>query len=175
MRADDVRIRQLTREAQAHKPQGGAKDADHSYAQAVAKLDAFELDAFKERVEQYPTDTKIKFEYARRLYKAKRYDDAIPIFQEAGSDPRFAVRAKYHTGACFFQKEWYTQAVDILNQAIELHESPGDSLSKEIYYILARSYESANQKDEARKAYNKLIQWDFNYRDVRQRIDKLGQ
>lgn len=175
MRADDVRIRQLTRQAQALKPQPGAKDVDHSYAQALAKLDAFELDAFKERVEQYPTDTKIKFEYARRLYKAKRYDDAIPIFQESGSDPRFAVRAKYHIGACFFQKEWFAQAVDILNQANELHESPGDSLSKEIYYILARSYESANQKDEARKAYNKLIQWDFNYRDVRQRIDKLGQ
>lgn len=180
MRADDIRIRQLTRNAQSIKSKiAASKESDPAlqaqFAQALAKLDAFELGVFKERVEQYPTDTKIKFEYGRRLYKAKQYDESIPVFQAAGSDPRFASRAKYHIGACFFQKEWYSQAVDVLKQAIESHETPGDALSKEMYYILARSYESAGQNDDARKAYNKLIQWDFNYRDVRQRIDKLGQ
>jgi TolA-binding protein len=180
MRADDVHIRQLTRDIHAVKAKVAAqKEPDPAlqaqYAQAVAKLDTFELQSYKERVEQYPTDAKLKFEYARRLYKAKQYDEAIPIFQAVTLDPRFAGKAKYHIGACFFQKEWYAQAIDVIKQAIESHENPGDSISKEMYYILARSHENAGQKDEARKAYNKLIQWDFNYRDVRQRIDKLGQ
>jgi len=177
MRADDIRIRKLNRDVHAIKAKLAGKETDPKaqaeFQQAVKKLQDLELSVFKDRVTQYPTDSKIKFEYGMRLYKSKQYDEAIPMFQESMGDPRVAVKAKFYIGICFFQKGWHQQAADILNQAIEGYEAEGDSLSKEMHYYLGRAYEKAGRNDDALKAYNKLIQWDFNYRDVRQRSDQM--
>ncbi len=179
MRADDVRIRQLSREVRKLKEALEKNPEDEQlkaqFKQASKKLEEFELDVFAERVKQYPTDNKLKFEYGKRLFKAKKFDEAIPMFQEASSDPRFAVRAKYYIGACFYQKGWYQQAIDILQEAIASYETTGDSVSKEMHYILGRALEDSGQTEQALKIYSKLIQWDYNYRDVKARIDALQQ
>lgn len=179
MRADDIRIRQLNREISTikNKLEKAPTDAGlkSQYSQAVSKLDNFELDVYKERIDAYPTDSKIKFEYGRRLYKVKRFDDAIPVLQMIIGDPRYGTKSRYFIGACFFHKEWYSQAIDVLKEAIGMLETHTDSMGKDMHYMLGRSYEGAGQNDEAMKVYNKLIQLDFNYRDVRQRIDSLRQ
>jgi len=177
MRADDVRIRQLNREVrrlkEALESNPGNEELKSQLKQAAQKLEQFELGIFAERVKQYPTDNKLKFEYGKRLFKAKKFDEAIPMFQEASSDPRFAVRAKYYIGACFYYKGWHQQAIDILQEAIESYETTGDSISKEMNYILGRALEDSGQTEQALKVYSKLIQWDYNYRDVKARIDAL--
>jgi len=176
LRADDVRIRQMNRAIKELKEKLGQSDDVELKAQidqAQKNHDEFELMIYQERVRQYPTDVKMKFEYGRRLLKAKRFDEAIPAFQETVGDPRHSILAKNYIGVCFYQKGWNQQAVEILNEAIASYEITGDNLNKEMHYILGRSYENAEQREQALKIYSKLIQWDFNYRDVRQRIDKL--
>lgn len=178
MRADDLRIRHQRRavkriEAKVKAEATPDPTLQQQLADARQQQAERELAIFKERIEQYPTDTRLKFEYGRRLYESKRYDEAIPVFQEAVGDPRHAVRARYYIGTCFFQKGWHSQAIDILNEAVERYETLGDALSKEIFYVLGRSHEELEQIDQALKIYSRLIQWDFNYRDVRHRIDKL--
>ncbi len=173
-RADDIHIRQIKRQIVGLREQSKTDQSAKQQLSAVQKeLAGFELEAFQERTEEYPTDMRLKFEYGRRLYAAKKFDDAIPVFQQAVSDPRNAVRAKYYIGTCFFQKGWHSQAIDIINEALEGYEMDGDQVSKEMHYILARACEESGNADDALKAYNRLVQWDFNYRDVRQRIDKL--
>jgi len=175
-RADDVRIRQLTRTAQSLKEAAGQKDDPDLKTkadQAQKALDELDLEVWQERIKEYPTDTKMKFEYGRRLHKLKRFDEAIPVLQEVLSNPKYAVRARYYIGTAFFQKGWHSQAVDTLTEAIEGYEIQGDNLGKDMHYWLARSYEGGGQKDQALKTYSKLIQWDFNYRDARVRIDNL--
>jgi len=176
LRADDIVIRQKTRQVKQAKDALGNSDDPEGKAkleQAQKDLEQIELNIFEERVREYPTDLKMKYEYARRLHKAKRYEDAIPLFQEVTADPRYSVRAKYYIGTCFFQKGWIQQAIDVLTETVSKYESAGDSLSKEMHYVLGRAYESGGQKEQALKVYNKLIQWDYNYRDVRHHIDKL--
>ncbi len=177
MRADDVRIRHLTGKVRQYRDQLSKSPEDEELKsklkEARIQLAKFELDVFAERISQYPTDRKLKFEYAKRLFKVQKYDDAIPFFQEASADPRYSVRAKYHIGTCFYQKGWYQQAIDILNEAIENHESSGDTTSKEMHYVLGRAYEDNGNKEECIKIYSKLIQWDYNFRDVRKRLDTL--
>jgi len=177
MRADEVRIRQRRRKVSEARARAKSKPDDpllqKQLEQADTELRNFELDVYRERVEHYPTDLRMKFEYGRRLYAAKRYDEAIPVFQEAVNDPRSAVRGRYYIGACFYQKGWYSQAVNVLRQAIEGYEIQGDQLSKEMHYILGRAQEDQGQIDQALETYGKLVQWDFNYRDVRNRIDRL--
>lgn len=178
VRADDIRIRQMKADVKTLSSQLKAQDTPsddlkRQLAHAEQACRDFELNSYKDRVEHYPTDLRLKFEYGRRLYAAKRYEHAIPVFQEAVRDPKSAVRARFYIGTCFYRKDWHTQAVDVLNQAIASYEIEGDDLSKEMHYILGRAYEKMKQTDNAMKAYSTLIQWDYNYRDVRRRIDRL--
>jgi len=177
MRADDVELRQLQRKLRQAKADF-EKDPDNDQVKARAidlqkQLIRFETDLYKERVAQYPTDMKLKYEYGVRLFKAKQYDEAIPLFQQASSDPRYAVRAKYNIGSCFFSKGWYEQAAEMLTEAIDAHLAKGDTLHKEMLYVLGRTYEQAGKIHDALQAYNQVIKLDYNYRDARQRIEKL--
>ena len=140
---------------------------------ATEKLLAIGLDHFHQCVENYPTDLKMRYEYGMRLLQTKKFDEAIPMFQEAQKDPRYRVLALDKVGVCFFQKGWYTDAIDIFNQGIEICEIKDSPIAKELRYNLARSYEAHGQSETAMELYRKLAQLDFGYRDVRDRIEKL--
>ena len=142
-------------------------------AQAQVEQLKFELSVFKERAEQYPTDNKIKFEYGKRLLRARKIDAAIPMLQEARNDPKNRIACMLYIGQCFVEKGLHAQAISTLKQAIEEYELAGDNLSKELYYWLGRSYEAAGKKDEAAEAFGQVIQWDYNYKDVRTRLEAL--
>ena len=133
----------------------------------------FEMDVFKERVDNYPTDLRIRFEYGVRLFQAGRYDEAIPALQAAQGDPRHRERCQLYIGRCFVAKKYYDQAIKVLTDAMAKHESQGDDVSKQLYYWLARAYEDDGKTDDALRTYGQIIQWDYNYQDVRQRIDVL--
>lgn len=132
-----------------------------------------ELIHYRKSVENYPTDLQSKFEYGKRLIDAKKFDQAIPMFQDARRDPRYRVRAMDKVGVCFFQKKWYSDAAEIFSEAIKEHEMADDNLGKELRYNLARSYESDGKADQALEIYRKLARIDYEYKDVRARIDKL--
>ena len=168
-RADDIRLRQVRRK---HREVQGSGD-DQAKAEFLRKRMKFELDVFKERVDVYPTDLKIKYQYGERLFVAEQFDEAIPVLQEAKADPKVRLRCALLIGRCFLEKEYLAPAIDTFREAIESHEIKGDELSKELNYWLGRSLEADERPDEAVKVYGQLIQWDFNYRDVRARMDAL--
>ncbi len=121
----------------------------------------------------YPTDLRMKYQYGERLFAAHMFDEAIPIFQEAKADPKCRQQCVVLIGRCFLEKEYSGPAMDTFRDGIENHEIKGDEISKELHYWLARALEAEGQGDDARKIYGQLIQWDFNYRDVRDRMDAL--
>lgn len=170
-RADDVRMKQLRRQTR----KAAAGDDKQAARQAQVDQLKFELNTFKERVEKYPTDNKFKFEYGKRLVQARKYDLAIPMLQEARNDPKNRLVCMLLIGRSFFEKGLGSQAVAALNQAIEEHELGGDDLGKELHYWLGRASEGARKTEEAIKAYGQVIQWDYNYRDVRDRLAQLEE
>ena len=46
---------------------------------------------------------------------------------------------------------------------------------KEVKYWLGRSYEAEGRTEEALATYNQIIQADYNYRDVRGRIESVRE
>ncbi len=165
-RADEVRIKQLRRKER----QETDRDAK---LEATKTLLRFELGVYKERAEKYPTDMRVRYLYGMTLFKAGRYDDAIPVLQEARSDPKTRVQCSIYLGRSFYRKGYHSQAADTFLDAIKSHEIPDDDLGKEAHYWLARSQEAEEHIDEALKTYGQIIQWDYNFRDVRKRIDDL--
>lgn len=169
MRADDIRMKQLNRKSRAILAKGDKEAAKHQYREQLK----FELGVFQERVDKYPTDLRMRFEYGKRLFKAHNYDEAIPVFQEARNDPKSRAQCSFYIGRCFYERGYHDQAIDVLTEAISNHEIEGDAVSRDLHYWLGRSYEAAERKEDALKVYGQLLRWDYNYKDVRARMDNL--
>jgi len=171
MRADEIRIRQLRRQAREIV----AKADKQAAREHLKKQLEFEIAVFKERIEHYPTESRFKYELGKRLFQDRRFDEAVPVLQQARTDPKYKIACQCLIAQCFFHKGYYDQAIELLKDAIEEYELAGDETSKDLHYWLARCYEAAGQNDLAAKTHGQIIQWDYNYRDVRQRLEKLQQ
>ena len=176
-RAGELRIRSLKRKIKgaeaALAAKGGGAQTGSKVAELSAQLNDTELEHYRLCVENYPTDLRAKYEYGVRLIRYKKYDEAIPLFQEAQRDPRHKISAMNKIGFCFFMKGWFTDAIEVFNRAIEAHEIKDDGIAKELRYNLARTYQEKGNSDKALELYRKIAQLDFAYKDIRQQIDKL--
>jgi hypothetical protein len=178
VRADDLRLKQLKRQAKAASEQARASGSDDDRQQArlaAAEMVEAEVEIYSERVQKYPTDLRSKYRLGEAFFRARRFDEAIPALQAAGGDPRSRTRAELLMGRAFFEKGNFSQAADVLKDALEAHEIQNDDLAKELHYRLARAYEGAGNAAEARNTYNRLLRMDYNYADgdARQRLDAL--
>lgn len=170
LRADDIRIKQLGRATRRAVETGDPE----AIREARVRQLRYELQVYKERVDRYPTDNRLKFEYGSRLFFAGRFDEAIPILQSARVDPKNRTECALYLGRCFYKKGYHDQAVATLREGIEQHEFPDDDLAKSLLYWLARAYEESGYTADARKAYGRILQLDYNYQDVRARMDGLA-
>ncbi len=178
-RAGVLKIKQLKRKI---REAGAAVEANPDDAQAKASLEQLstqlhdmELEHYRLCVENYPTDLSAKFEYALRLVADKKYDQAIPLMQQAQRDPRRKLAAMSKVGFCFAQKGWLDDAIDVYTKAINSYEIKEDAVAKELRYNLGNAYEQQGDIDKALDVYRKIAQLDFAYKDVSERVDRLRE
>lgn len=133
----------------------------------------FEIDEYRRRAEAHPTEPGLRYPLGKALYDAGRIDEAIPALQKAKSDPRKKSDAGYYLGQCYIKKKILKMALKELDLAREdLFEM--DETKKDITYLIARIWEGAGKKDKAVAEYEKIMEVDFNYKDVSQRMNKLS-
>ncbi len=72
-------------------------------------------------------------------------------------------------------KGWLSDAIDVFTKALESHELRDDATGKELRYNLALAYEQQGDSEKALEIYRKIAQFDFAYKDVSQRVDKLRE
>lgn len=123
--------------------------------------------------ENYPTDMSIRFEVAKRLFMLERYGDAIPVFQQARQDPKHRINAGILLGRSFLEAGFVDEAADTLKACIDEYQIRGDDKAKDMSYWYARAQEQKGDMQTALRSYSQVAQWDFNYRDVQNRIKKL--
>jgi tetratricopeptide (TPR) repeat protein len=145
------------------------------YKEFKQKQNEEELELFNEVAEQYPTESKYKYEVAIRMVALHRYIDAIPLLQNAVNDPKLRVRASLELGKTFLLAEFPDESADTLKSLSETYPTlqTGDETAKEIMYWLGRAEEAKGDKAEALKAYSMVVKWDFVYRDTQVRMKKL--
>jgi tetratricopeptide (TPR) repeat protein len=176
-RAGQIRIGQVKRkireadEAMDANPEDSVAKSKH--AGLIGQLNKAEMEHFGLCVKNHPTDLRAKYEYGLRLVHNQKYDEAIPMLQEAQKDPRHKIAAMSKIGLCFFMKGWFTDAEEIFTRAIETYEIKDDDIAKELRYNLARSLEEQAKRAEALDIYRKIAQVDFGFKDVSQRVDRL--
>jgi tetratricopeptide (TPR) repeat protein len=141
---------------------------------------AFELEEFTERVAQYPTLMKLRYELGKRMIQAKKYEEAVAHFQDSKGDSKIKVQSMEALVICYLHMEWLEPAVDTLEEAIKAHPLPDDELAKSLKYLqidaLERYARKFNSLEHARKAQavaSTLLQIDIRYRDIREKVNRL--
>jgi len=176
-RAGLIRIGRLKRKTREAKAALDANPDDRiarsHHAGLMGQLNETELEHYGLCVRNYPTDLKAKYEYGVRLIHNKRYDEAIPLLQEAQRDPRHKIAAMDKIGLCFFMKGWFADAADVFTQTLDSYEIKDDDIAKELRYNLGRCYEEQGDKVRALEVYRRIAQLDFGYKDVSGRVDRL--
>ncbi|WP_432798859.1 tetratricopeptide repeat protein [Poriferisphaera sp. WC338] len=184
MRVGDIQIKQMNRNMRSIREELKKKPDSEplklQYKEARKTQLAFELKEFDERVKNYPTDLAMKYELGRRQHESGMLDEAIGTFQQAKQDPKHRAMSHYFLGDCYLHKGWMDEAIDTLRTGIEAHKVPDDKIAMALNYLLMGSLEKAGennnnleQLEEASKIGSKILQNNINYKDIKDRMNKL--
>ncbi len=172
-----IRIAQMSRMERGLRAAVNANPTDQearqTYAQFAQEKLLEELKEYQLASENYPTDTKLKFDVAVRLYQLRRYDEAIPLFQQLRQDPKYKHDAASALGKSFLEAGFVDEAADTLAALIADYPGKGDNKSIDMTYTYGRVLEIKKEIPSALKAYSQVAQWNFNFKDVQARIKKL--
>ena len=185
-RMGDIRMKQFQRELrQLRQFVDAAPEAEEyqeRYRDTLKKRLKFELKEYQDRVKNYPTDLKLKFEFGKRLYQAQMYDEAIAMLQQALSEPKSRAQAHLLLGRSFNEKEWHDEAIDTIRHGIEAHSLSDDAVGKELRYELigsllaaARRNSDADAAEEANKLASEILQADIGYKDIREKKNEATE
>lgn len=181
-RAGDVKIKQFNRilRSLADKAKAGDEDAKAKYYEGMKRRLAFELQEYADRVKNYPTDLKLKFELGKRQFQAGQFDDAIGNFQQSKAEPKSRGYSHLFLGKAFVNKGWLDEAADTLGQGIAQHPAPDDNLGKELRYDkmvlhmdLFKKSNDPEQLKQAQALASELLQSDISYKDIRAKMDEI--
>jgi len=175
---EDVQLDLMKRTCEVTKEQVRSNPDDASLKQRAAEqaneLLKRELEVFAKRVERYPNDMRLKYELGLRYMRVKKWQLAIPLFQQARSDPRIKGDALLNLGKCFYYDGKAQLAIRQFEAAmaeVKYEEKP--DVYKDLYYAAGRLYEETKNVQAAEDAYQKVLEVDYNFRDTVKRLNKL--
>lgn len=179
VRVGKIKMDQLRRMERSMRQAMNADPSDEAmkrdYEQFRNEQLEFELKEYTLWAENYPTDVPLKFEQAARLFALKRYDEAIPLFQQARIDPKLKTDATISLGRAFLEAGFPEEAIETLQGVVDEYQLKGDDRSKLMYYWQGRAFEGQENSEMAIKRYSQVAQWEFTYRDVQARIKRLRE
>ncbi len=179
VRIGDIRMKQFTRELRQLKQFVDAAPDDDSYRERYndtrKEKMAFELEEYADRVKNYPTDLRLKYELGRRQFATKQFDDAIGSLQQASEDPKSRTAARMFLGRCFMEKGWFDEAVETISNAAEAYGIPDDATGKELNYDKLRAQLAAAENNSdldmaeaAAKTASEIVRADIGYKNIRE-------
>jgi len=181
--AGDIRMRQSRRgvgelRVMLEKNQGN-EDLTRMLAQAEEDHAKLELEEYKLRVANYPSDLPRRFEYGKRLFALAQYHDAIEQFQEAQQEPRNRGEAMLYLGQSFQRIGWLEEAIDTFRHASEIKDmSPERAMEVRYFLMISLQDKAAAEGDlpsieEADRLASMIARQQMSYRDIRVRRDEI--
>lgn len=177
-RFEDAQLRlarQHVQIAESKAKQEKTPEAVELFNKMRVELNNKEIEIYAKRCDRYPTNLGFKYELALRLQKAGKYTEAIKLFQEARSDSKRRGTVYFALGNCFSAIKQYRLALQNFESAVaEISERDADNYKMAIYNA-ARVAEHLKEWETAEKHLNLLATFDFGYKDVAERLDKIAR
>jgi tetratricopeptide (TPR) repeat protein len=145
--------------------QAGAEAKDNEKRQ-------FLFDDLQARVQRYPNDLKIKYEWGTALFNNDYFDEAIQQFQAAQRNPKFRTPSLFHLAMCFkAKKQWDLADAQLEKAGSELYQM--DESKKEILYERGLLAEEMGKKDKAAEYFKQIYSVDIQYKNVAEKVEKI--
>lgn len=148
-----------------------AVDYAEKSAALQAEKRAYQLAECQKRVERFPTDLQIRFEYGTLLFQAGKIGEAMQEFQKAKANPNRKVQAMSYLGQCFAKRGMNDLAAKTIQEAIK-EKLVFDDEKKELTYVLGSVLEKMGKPDEAIEQFKLIYEVDMGYKDVAAKVEK---
>jgi tetratricopeptide (TPR) repeat protein len=143
--------------------------------QLRAALYKYEVKELKRKVSVAPDELKLRMLLGKKLAEGGKHDEAIAEFQQARGSSELKVQALLHAGLSFMANGVVKLAERNFSEAIRLADAADHETLNELNYYLGRIAEDQGNKAIAEEHYNEVAANDYSYRDVAQRLRKLGE
>lgn len=148
--------------------------ARKNFEQLEKELIKRELEVFTNREQRYPKDLRLKFDIAVRYMRFQKWSEAIPRLQKASQDTRMKAEALARLGTALHKDGKTSLARGQLERAIpELNPEKDQKLFLDAHYDLGRICEELGDLPAAEKHYGEILVIDYDYKDARQRLEKI--
>jgi len=136
-----------------------------------------ELDVFRNRCHRHPDDKRLKFQLGLRLQQIGSYREALEPLQAGLEFPDLRAAASLEIGEILQRHQQFPKALQCYRQAAQM--AAGDdgqqNCRKRALYRAGVLAAAMTLNDTARGYFAELAKMDSDYRDVRTRLDKLGE
>ncbi len=167
-RAIEAFTRKVARDP--HDPEPKAK-----LDQLKVALLQYELKEMKRKVVVQPDSLELRMTLGKKLAEAGKHDEAIAEFQQARNNPTLKVQALLQTGLSFYANGVGKLAERSFQDAIRAADTTDIATLNELNYHLGKLAEEQGSNSIAEEYYNEVAANDYTYRDVAQRLRKLGE
>ena len=144
-----------------------AQDAEH---QMLLRR----IEVYKERIERYRSDMKLRFSLAEDYSKLGEYRQAIPLYQQAANNITLKAQALLKLGQCWIcdgKRDLAARQFSTALTRLKAAEHPDEW--KTAHYWLGRLYEADGRIEDAESHYSEVILLDYGFRDTVKRLEGL--
>lgn len=177
-RLEDLRLRRVREQLEIAKRRAESEktaEAVDLYKRFKAELNSLEMEYYRNRVDRYPQNIQYKFELGTRLQKAGNYKEAITLLQAARGDQQRKGLVLLGLGQCFYQIKQHKLAMANLEEAArEIPEKDLESKKLALYWAGALA-QALKDLGKAESLFTELAGYDFGYKDVSERLDKIAE
>jgi tetratricopeptide (TPR) repeat protein len=153
-----------------HDPEPKAK-----LEQLKVALYKYELKELRRKVGNASEDLKLRLLLGRKLAEGGKHDEAIAEFQQVRNSPELKVQALLQAGLSFKANGVNKLAERNFEDAIRAVDMKDTATLLELHYNLGLLAEEQANLAIAEEHYNEVAAIDYSYRDVAQRLRKLGE
>lgn len=174
---EDIELLRMNKNVELAKERasGGDEEARNNAKKLATEYAKRRLEVLSRRVERYPQDLVLKFELADLMMSPfGKFTQAIPLLQQASQNNRLKARALIKLGRCFIADKKMPLARGQLERGVAEVDAPDDpKLFVEAHYMLGRVCEELKDPAAAEKHYGEVLVVDYEYKDARERLEKL--
>jgi len=174
---EDVELLRMNKNVERAKERaaGGDEEARKNAAELSREYAKRRLEVLRRRVERYPQDLVLKFDMAELLMSPfGKYTEAIPYLQQASQNKRLKARALIKLGMCFIQDKKIPLARGQLERGVaEINAADDPKLFVFAHYWLGVVCQTLKDLPAAEKHYGEVLVVDYEYKDARERLEKL--
>ncbi len=144
-------------------------------AQLRDALYKYELKELRRKVAVKTEDLKLRMLLGKKLAEGGKHDEAIAEFQQVRNSPELKVQALLQAALSFKANGVLKLAERNFEDALRQVDMKDIPTQMELHYNLGLLAEDNGNKSIAEEHYNEVAAIDYSYRDVAQRLRKLGE